>query len=385
MNVNKPQILPSQHDLFDLPDEVAFLNCANMSPQLRAVTSAGVEAVQKKKAPWKTSAPDWFTAAEAVRAAAARLMSADVDGVALVPAVSYGIAIAAANVPLRKGQNVVLLNEQFPSNVYAWHERARACAAEISTVRKGPSDAWTDAVLDAINAETAVVAVPNCHWTDGALVDLARVGVRARAMGAALVVDASQSLGAYPLDVAAVQPDFLVSVGYKWQLGPYGLGYLYVSPKWREIGRPLEASWLARAGAEDFTALVDYVDEYRPGARRFDMGGYPQFVLAPMALAAISQLLAWGVESVEATLGRMTGLIAEETEAMGCSVLPADKRVGHMIGVRPPRGIPEALPKRLADGQVFVRGRGDAIRIAPHVYNREADLWRFITLLRLCL
>ncbi len=382
MNPNESETLHSQRDLFDLPDEVAFLNCANMSPQLRAVTDAGIEAVQQKKAPWKTSAPDWFTGAEALRAAAARLMGADADGVALVPAVSYGIAIAAANVPLRRGQNTVILSEQFPSNVYAWREQARAHTAELRAVRKGPFDAWTEAVLEAIDENTAIVALPNCHWTDGALIDLVQVGERARAVGAALVVDASQSLGAYPLDISAVQPDFLVSVGYKWQLGPYGLGYLYVGPRWREAGQALEASWLTRAGAEDFTALVDYVDDYRPGARRFDMGEYPQFVLAPMALAALSQLLDWGVERVQATLSRLTGLIAEEAEAMGCSSLPADKRVGHMVGVRLPGGIPEALPKRLVEKQVFVSVRGDAIRIAPHVYNREGDAKRFLAVLQ---
>ena len=248
--------------------------------------------------------------------------------------------------------------------------------------QKGPSDAWTDAVLDAVDEDTGVVAIPNCHWTDGSLVDLAAVGEHARSVGAALVVDASQSFGAYPLDIARIQPDFLVSVGYKWQLGPYGLGYLYVGSKWREIGQPLEASWLTRAGAEDFAALVDYVDDYRPGARRFDMGEYPQFVLAPMAFAALSQLLDWGVARVQATLSRLTGLIAEEAEAMGCSVLPAKMRVGHMIGVRIPGGIPKMLAGRLAEERVFVSVRGDVLRIAPHVYNDESDAERLLAVLR---
>lgn len=377
-----PDSLPPQRAVFDLPRGVAFLNCANMSPQLRAVTVAGLAAVTRKKAPWKTRAPDWFTEAEALRAAAARLMGADTDGIALVPAVSYGVAVAAANVPLYRGQNVVMLSEQFPSNVYAWRERAHACGATVRTVRKTPSDAWTHAVLDAIDEETAVVAVPNCHWTDGALVDLVKVGAHARAVGAALVVDASQSLGAYPLDVAAVQPDFLVSVGYKWQLGPYGLGYLYASPKWREVGQPLEASWLTRAGAEDFAGLVDYVDTYRPGARRFDMGEYPQFVLAPMACTALLQLLEWGVERVAATLRRFTDFVAAEAEAVGCAVLPSSHRVGHMLGVRLPHGIPGALPQRLMEKQVFVSVRGDAIRVSPHVYNEQSDAERLLTVLR---
>lgn len=382
MNSSLSEPLPSQRERFDLPREVTYLNCASMAPQLHAVGEAGIGAVQRMKSPWKIRSSDWFEGPESLRSVAARLMGADADGVALVPAASYGIAIAAANVPLAKGQNIVLLAEEFPSNVYAWRELARVSDAEVRTVRKAPLDAWTEAVLDAIDENTAIVAVPNCHWTDGALVDLVQVGERARRVGAALVVDASQSFGAYPLDVAAIQPDFLVSVGYKWQLGPFGLGYFYASPKWREKGRPLEASWLTRAGAEDFASLVTYVDEYRPGARRFDMGEYPQFVLAPMAHAAISQLLDWGVGRVHATLRGLTNLIAEEAIAMGYSVLPAEHRAGHMLGVRLPGGsVPESLISKLKERQVFVSLRGDTLRIAPHVYNEAADAERLLAVL----
>ncbi len=382
MNKKDREILTLQRELFDLPDDVAFLNCANMSPQLRAVTEAGIEAVKQKARPWGISGTEWLAVVEPLRTAVARLMGADADGIALIPAVSYGIAVAAANLPLQKGQNVVVLHEQFPSNVYAWRELAHARGAEMRTARKKPNDAWTDAVLDTIDHKTAIVAVPNCHWTDGAIVDVVRVGERARAVGAALVVDASQTLGVLPLDIAAVQPDFLVSVGYKWQLGPYSLGYLYASPRWRAIGKPLEASWMTRAGAENFAALVDYVDDYREGARRFDMGEFSQFVLAPMAQAGISQILEWTVERVQSTLSRLTHLIAEEARQLGCIVLPSDRRVGHMLGVRFPGGIPAALPRRLEEARVFVSVRGDSIRVAPYLYNGEEDVARFLSVLR---
>jgi len=105
-----------------------------------------------------------------------------------------------------------------------------------------------------------IVAVPQRHWTDGSRSDLSAFGERVREGGAALVVDARQSLGACSLGLGKAgkaQPDFLVTVGYKWLLGPYGIGYLYVAPKWRD-GMPLEQSWLTRAGSEDFTRLVDY-------------------------------------------------------------------------------------------------------------------------------
>jgi selenocysteine lyase/cysteine desulfurase len=369
-------------DLFALPSDIAFLNCANMAPQLRSVTEIGIQAVRRREAPWTLDSYEWFGQAEDLRSAVAKLMGADADGVALVPAVSYGIAIAAANTPLAAGQNVVVLDRQFPSNVYAWRELAGERGAKLRTARKEPADSWTEAVLDAIDDDTAVVAVPNCHWTDGALVDLGRVGERARAVGAALIVDASQSLGAYPISVEEVQPDFLVSVGYKWQLGPYGLAYLYAAPKWRERSRPLEASWLTRAGADDFSSLVDYVDEYQPGARRFDMGEYPQFILLPMALAAVRQLLEWEPKNIQATIAKLTASIAREARSLGLSVLDADKRVGHMLGIRFPAGLPAGLPKRLADARVYVSVRGDAIRVSPNVYNSENDAARLVDVLR---
>ncbi len=382
MSSRTADVLPGQRALFDIPSDVTFLNCAYMSPQLKAATATGVEAVRRKAAPWTFTDANWFDAAEALRAAAARLMEADPDGVALVPAASYGIAIAAANVAVRRGQNIVVLHEGFPSNVYAWRELARERGAELSTVRREPGDDWTGAVLEAIDDRTAVVALPYCHWTDGARVDLVAVGERAREAGAALVVDASQAFGALPLDLAAVQPDFLVSVGYKWQLGPYSLGYLYAAPRWRETGRPLEYSWATRAGAENFAALVDYTDEYRRGARRFDMGEFSQLVLAPMALAGLEQLLAWGVPRIQATLRRLTDRLADEARAQGCEVLPPAKRVGHIVGIRLPDGLPPALPQRLAAGRVHVSIRGDAIRVSPYLYNDENDIGRLLEILR---
>src|SRR5262249_40878655 len=254
--------------------------------------------------------------------------------------------------------------------------------AEIRIVRRGNEGRWTPAVLEAIDQTTAVVSVPNCHWTDGSLIDLEQVGERARAVGASLVIDASQSLGAYPLDIGKVQPDFLVSVGYKWLLGPYSLGYLYAAPKWQAGGRPLENSWLNRAGSENFARLVDYRDEYRAGARRFDMGERPNFVLVPMAIAALRQILEWKIENIQQTLSVLTQMIAKEAAKLGCASLSAGERVNHMIGIRLPNGIPAGLGERLAEAKIFVSVRGEAIRIAPHLYNDGIDVEKFFTVLR---
>lgn len=375
-------LIPDQSALFDLPDEVTFLNCANLSPQLKSVTEAGVQAVRQKGQPWLPAPHEWFEVADEVRSAAGRLMGADADGIAIIPAVSYGVAIAAANLRVERGQNIVLLHEQFPSNFYSWRDVARERGGELRAVRRDSGDDWTAAVVSAIDENTAVVTVPNVHWTDGALVDLAAVSARSHEVGAALVIDASQSLAVYPLDVEALDPDFVVSVGYKWQMGPYSLGYLYASRRWREEGRPLESSWLSRAGAEDWASLVNYRDDLQPGARRFDMGEFPQLVLAPMALAGLRQVLEWGVDSIQATTRHLTDLIADRATELGCTVLPRDKRCGHIVGLRVPGGLPPELPPRMAAERVYVSIRGDIIRLGPYLYNTPDDVERFFEIFR---
>jgi selenocysteine lyase/cysteine desulfurase len=375
-------LIENARHLFEIPEDVTYLNCANMAPQPKSVTDAGFGAVRAKESPWRLTAPQWFSGAETLRALAARLLDVETDGIALVPAVSYGVAVAARNLKVSPTQTIVLLDQEFPSNVYAWRELARKTGCRITTVRRSGNTSWTEALEDAIDEKTAIVAAPQCHWTDGSKVDLERIGKRAREVGAALVIDASQSLGACPLDLGRVQPDFLVAVGYKWLLGPYGLGYLYVAPKWRECGMPLEQSWLTRAGSEDFARLVDYRDEYRPGARRFDMGEFPQFVLVPMAIAALQQILAWGVSNIQETISTLTGRVAEYARGEGYAVLPPEQRCGHMIGVRHPEGVPGELAALFREARVFVSIRGDSIRIAPHLYNDGNDIERLFEVLR---
>jgi selenocysteine lyase/cysteine desulfurase len=208
-------------------------------------------------------------------------------------------------------------------------------------------------------------------------VDLVEVRERVRAVGAGLVVDATQSAGAHPLDVAQVQPDFLVAAAYKWLLGPYSLGFLYVSPQLR-TGRPLEFNWITRAASEDFASLVDYQDDYQPGARRFDAGERSSFALMPMAVAALRLLLEWRVENIRDTLSQLTGRIEREVRLLGLEPLPAERRADHLLGIRSPLPLPPDLPARLAAANVYVSVRGQSIRVAPHVYNTEDDIRRFV-------
>jgi len=372
--------LGDQREHFEMPEEIAYLNCAYMSPQLRSVREIGERAVSRKSRPWEITPDHFFEDAEKTRALFARLVGGEADGVALIPAVSYGIAVAVANVKVESGEKILILEDQFPSNVYAWRELAARKGARLLTVDRPDDHDWTSAVLGNLDENTAVVAVPNCHWTDGAILDLVRVGARAREVGATFVIDGIQSLGAHPFDVAEVRPDFLIAAAYKWLLGPYGVGFLYVGEEWRE-GAPIEHNWINRRGSEDFSRLVGYQDTFQPGARRYDVGERSNFVLLPMANEALGQILEWGVRNVSETIGGLTDLIEEEAKERGIEAIPAKRRARHMVGLKLGSSAPEDLAARLAEQGVFVSVRGESVRLSPHLYNTTADVGRFFAAL----
>ncbi len=374
-------MIPCQRHLFDIPEDIAYLNCAYMSPSLTSVTEAGLRALARKGQPWTIKPEDFFTTSEEARRLFAALIKARADDIAIIPATSYGLATAARNLPLHQGERILVLAEQFPSNVYTWREMAWEHGAEVITVNRPHDGNWTAAILDQLDERVAIAALPHCHWTDGGIIDLTKVGARCRAFGSALVLDITQSIGALPFDVTVIQPDFVAVGGYKWMMGPYSLGFLYVAPH-RQAGRPLEQNWIARAGSENFARLIDYRDEYQPGARRFDVGERSNFALMPASVAALTQLLNWGVENIAETLAMTTKGIAERARNIGLAPMAAQDRAGHFLGVRFPKGVPDGLPERLADNQVYVSLRGDSLRITPHLHNNEGDVERLFSVLQ---
>ena len=377
-----PAPLPSQRHLFDIPDDVAFLNCAYMSPLPKPTVAAGEAGLRRKSRPWTVAPADFFTGSETVRAAFARLINARADDIAIIPAASYGMAQAANNIVLARSQTIVTLAEQFPSNVYPWMDLAARAGATFVTVQRPPDDDWTAAVLAHIDASTGLVAVPHCHWTDGGLLDLVAVGAACRRVGAVLCIDGTQSVGALPFDVKRIDPDYLAVCGYKWMLGPYSLGYLYVAPR-RQEGRPIEHNWIARRDSEDFAGLVNYKADFQPGARRFDVGERSNFALMPAAGCSIELLLGWGVANIQATLRRRTAAIAAWARAeFGIGSVPDARRAGHYLGLRFAGGVPADLPARLAASNVHVSVRGTAMRVTPHLWNTDADVERLFAVLR---
>jgi selenocysteine lyase/cysteine desulfurase len=220
------------------------------------------------------------------------------------------------------------------------------------------------------------------HWTDGTLFDLEAVGRRCREVGAALVVDATQSIGALPFDQRRVQADCVISATYKWLLGPYSLALAYFGPRFDD-GTPIEESWIARERSRDFQRLVEYQDAYLPGAVRFDVAERSNFFLAPIAEASLKLILEWGPERVQAYCAQLTAAFLDEVAGLGYSVEAPAWRAAHLFGLRMPERVDlHALRDALALSNVSVSLRGSALRLSPNVYNDEVDVGALLEVLR---
>lgn len=374
--------IPSQRHLFDVPDDVAYFNCAYNSPQLNESLNQLLAGARTKCHPWERTPASFFDDAETIRSLSSAVFGGDPDGYAVVPAASYGLSTAARAVEphLQSGDRILVIAEEFPSNVLPWKRTAQEAGAVLETVPYPEDGNWTQAILGRIETGVRVVAVSTCHWTNGAFIDLGPIGKACRDVNAVLVVDATQSLGAmlFPLD--EVKPDFLVAAGYKWLLCPYGFGLLYVAERWRSA-RPLEETWLARLNAEDFTALVKYSDTYMPGARRFDVGEKCTATVLPGAIAALEQLKTWGVENIAATLSNINSAIATHLEQLGFRLPTEAQRCPHMFGAQLPTAQTANFVADLKARNIFISQRGSALRFAPHLHVSEHDLYRLMVAL----
>ncbi|MFO7893629.1 MAG: aminotransferase class V-fold PLP-dependent enzyme [Longimicrobiales bacterium] len=373
-------MLDCQRHQFSLPEGVHYLNGAYMSPLMRSVEEAGIQGIRAKRFPVDIVPNDFFAGADTARTLFASLIHADDPRrVAILPAVSYGIAAAARNTPMASGQNVVLAEGQFPSNALIWRRLARDHGAEIRTIPApertlGRSREWTARVLDAIDADTAAVALAPVHWTDGTRFDLAAIGARTRAHGAAFVIDGTQAVGAMPFDVTEVGADAVICAAYKWLLGPYSLAFGWFGPRY-DSGTPLEEAWLARARSDDFRNLVAYTEEYRPAAARYDVGGRSNFALMPMAIAALEQLLEWGIPEMETYCRRITADLFDTLPNAGFEADHEEGRAAHIFGLRAPAGLDNAALKAELDHRdIYVSLRGSAVRVSPNVYNTPEDI-----------
>ncbi len=352
-----------QKELFRLPDNEHYLNCSYLSPLLRSVEEAGLKGLRKKRQPWTIKPDDFFDDSEKVRQRFAKLIHADdPQQIAILPAVSYGMGIVAKNLPAKKGGNIVVVGEQFPSNIYPWMRFCNDHGCTLTIVSapdqsKKRGEKWNQKIVEAIADDTIMVAIGTVHWADGTRFDVERIGSRAREKDAWFVIDGTQSVGAMPFDVQKVQPDALICAGYKWLMGPYGTALGYFGPRLTD-GKPLEEGWIARKNSRNFSGLVEYEEEYQSGAVRFDVGERSNFINMPMMAEALKQVIQWTPKNIQEYCRDLCSEMIGELKENGFRIEDEAWRGHHMFGIRLPKDLSmEMLSKKLAENHLHVSVR----------------------------
>lgn len=376
-----------QKHLFSLPDDHHYINCSFLSPLLKKVKEAGIKGIKSKNRPWQTIPDHFFEDSNKLRSLFSQLINSNgANDIAIMPAVSYGLATVAKNIDPQKGNTIVIAGDQFPSNVYAWKRFCKEHDCEIKTIEppqefENRGKRWNQRILKAIDSNTLLVALGNVHWTDGTLFNLDAIGQQARASDAYFVIDGTQSVGALPFDVQEIKPDALICAGYKWLMGPYAMTLGYFSPRLQD-GLPLEEGWIVRKDSQHFSELVDYVDDYLSGARRFDMGERSNFILVPMMIEALRQILQWQPKNIQNYCKKLTSKLVQNLPKNGYQIADPKWRSHHMFGIRLPQHISiKKLQQKLDEQNIYVSVRGSAVRISPNVYNEEEDISALLNVL----
>jgi selenocysteine lyase/cysteine desulfurase len=378
--------MEQQRDKFNLKEGVSYINCAYMGPLLRSSEEKGIEGLKRKRNPFEVSQEDFFKDIAVVKELFGELVNAPASQIALFPSVSYGFSSVLNNLSSDGKTEAIVVSNEFPSGYFSaksWCEKhdCNLNVIEPQTI-SSRNQKWSDDIIASINKQTAFVLISSVHWMDGTKFDLEKIGATCKQLGAKLLIDGTQSVGALPMDVQKFQIDALVCATYKWLFGPYSSAIGYISPSF-EKGIPLEESWMNRTNAYDFSLLTNYEDAYVEGAGRYNMGESNDFIKMPILIASFQQILEWKPAEIQAYCQKLVQPIVAFFEENGIHIEDEKYQAQHLIGFKlEGKFQSEQLFEDLKVAQIFLSFRGDFLRISPNVYNTEEDMLKLLQVLR---
>lgn len=377
---------PSAALFSDQPDGRVFLNAAYMSPKPARALEAMQARVARMASP-DFGADEFFDPGERIRGLLATLLGGDAASYSLTGAASYGMATLAWNLRVRAKElvgdrrRIVVLDGQFPSNVHPWRRVADA-GFELQFVPAGPRS--SERLIEAVDESCALIAFAPLSWTHGGRLDVRAIVQASRAAGALSLLDVTQSAGVDPAIEEHSRPDIVVGAGYKWLLGPYGTGFMRLTPALQEVLEPLEASWKNFAGASDFNRLTEYASAFESPAAKFDHGQSSAFVRLAGWEAGLRCLIEMGPGVVREHTGRFAQAVREglDLDSFEMSETQSGEQACHLFRIAPKdTSAFEPLTEALAQANVSVSKRDGGWRLSPHVYNGAADVERFLGVL----
>ncbi|ARB46226.1 aminotransferase class V-fold PLP-dependent enzyme [Alloalcanivorax xenomutans] len=363
---------------FPLENDVLYLNHAPVAPWPKRTRDAVVRFAEQNITVGARDYPRWLDTEQTLRGRLAALIGGvPHEDIALLKNTSEGLSVIAQGLSWRDGDQVLISDQEFPSNRIPWQALAEQGVEVIQVPVDG--DNAEQRVIDALGPRVRLVSLSSVQYASGIRLDLAPIGAACRERGVLFCVDAIQSLGAHVFDAESINADFVVADGHKWMLGPEGLALFYARPEARDRLRLRQFGWHMVAASGDYDR-----QDWRPAddARRFECGS-PNLLCAHALNASLSLLEEVGMAAVEQRLTDTVTVLIGELKARGAELLTpeAARRRAGIVTFRLPGEEPQSTFERLRQGGVVCAQRGGGVRFSPHFHTDQSVIDRALALL----
>lgn len=365
--------------LFPVTREWTYLNHAGVAPISSRVWEAIAQAGQEALHEGYTAGPRWHRHTEEVRTKAAAFLGVTPDEIAFVKNTSHGLSLVARGLGLKAGDEVVISDAEFPTNVYPWMALEKT-GVVIKKIREEAGELKLDELASLVTPQTKVVSLSSVQYGSGFRLPVGEIGAFCRSRGIYFLLDAIQSLGAFALDAAAEQVDFLAADAHKWLLGQEGIGILYVRRDLADDFEPSLLGWNSVARSLRFDE-IDYT--LAPGARRFEEGTHNTLSIYGLG-AALDLLTEAGIARVSRRILQLGDRLVAGLEELGLPLANSlnPKYRSGIVAFRLPGDSGEdrlqALERHLFAKKIYASVRRQSLRVSPHFYNTEAELDRLL-------
>jgi len=366
---------------FPVTEKYIYLDHAGVAPASLRVKTAVEKFLAESAGCGAFHYPHWVQRVIEIRSSCARLINAEIDEIAFVRSTSHGLSLVAAGLDWEPGDNLLIYEREFPSNIFPWTNLKRK-GVERRVIPSREGRILIDDIGRLMDSRTRLLAISSVQFANGFRVDLNSLGNLCRGRGVLLCVDTIQSLGVFPMDVKGCHIDFLAADSHKWLLGPEGIGIFYCRKELAKHLNPLLIGWKSVQNELDFDNPAFCL---KSDALRFEEGSMNLMGILGLG-AAIDLLFEVGIENIERRVLGFGDLIIQEAEKRGYVVLTPknrEERGGNITicGKFDPVKMKDALRYK----GIMVNARGGGIRVSPHFYNTEEEIRAFFKTLDLLL
>ena len=374
--------LECQKHLFNLPDNIHYLNCAYKAPLLKSSEEACIYALKRERNPINIKPIDFFTDTKEVKKLFASIINANPSEIAIVPSVSYGLGSVLFNTKAKQNGNAITVLDEFPSCYFSLKKWCSDNSNTLTIVKPNNENlignSWNQKLLQQITKDTSIVLISSVHWMNGIKFNLKAIGNKCREVGATFIVDGTQSVGALPIDIAEFNIDALVCASYKWLFGPYSLALAYLSKEYAN-GIPLEQTWINRTNALDFNNLTNYNDTFKPDSGRYNMGETSNFILMPMLKNALKQIIDWNPKHIQQYCKNLIKPLVNYISQLNIQFEHEEFFCNHLFSLKLPDSInSEKLKSNLQKANIHLSVRGENLRVSVNVFNDAKDIEKLI-------